>query len=168
MLWIIKFVYHQTIFTLKFKVVGHVANLLHIAPGALFMILGSLQFIPRIRLKHIQFHRWSGRVFIMAAYTIGITSIVLSFIKQLILGINEAVASIFFSIFFVVCVSMSLHSILRKPVLLHREWMICAFSLGLAIATVRIITAFAFIFFKMQPENFLGTAFEWDLPCMLY
>jgi hypothetical protein len=37
--------------------------------------------------------------------------------------------------------------------------MIRAFSLGLAIETVRLITAFVFIFFKVQIENFLGTAF---------
>src|SRR3954468_20647160 len=59
---------------------------LHIVPDALFMILGPLQFMSRIRLRHIQFHRWSGRVFIMAAYMIGITSIVLSFIKPPIGG----------------------------------------------------------------------------------
>src|SRR4051794_20439132 len=57
-------------------------TILHIIPGALFMISGPLQFMARIRLRHIQFHRWSGRVFIMAAYTIGISSIVLSFVKQ--------------------------------------------------------------------------------------
>ena len=134
-------------------------TLLHIVPGALFVILGPLQFMPRIRFRHIRFHRWSGTVFIIAAYIIGITAIVLSFTKQLIGGIDEAVASLFFSIFFLVSISMSLYYILRKQVMLHREWMIRSFSLGLAIATVRIIAAFAFIFFKIPLENFLGTAF---------
>lgn len=133
-------------------------TILHIVPGALFMILGPLQFMPGIRLRHIQFHRWTGRVFIITAYIIGITSIVLSFTKQLIGGINEAAASVFFSIFFLLCISRSLYCILRKQVLLHREWMIRAFSLGLAIETVRLITAFAIIFFKVQLD-FLGTAF---------
>ena len=95
----------------------------------------------------------------MAAYMIGITSIVLPFIKQPIGGINEAVASVFFSIFFLVCISLSLHYISRKQVPLHREWMIRAFAVGLAIATVRLITVFVFAFFKVLPENFLGTAF---------
>ncbi len=128
-------------------------------PGALFMILGPLQFMPRIRVRHIQFHRWSGRVFIIAAYIIGLSSIVLSFIKQSIGGINEAVASVFFSIFFLVCINLSLYYISRKQVPLHREWMIRAFSVGLAISTVRLITAFVFVFFKVLPQNFLGTAF---------
>ena len=134
-------------------------TILHIVSGALFMILGPLQFMPQIRLRYIRFHRLSGRVFIMAAYTIGTTSIILSFIKQPIGGINEAVASVFFSIFLLVCVSLSLRSILRKKVLLHREWILRTFSLGLAIATIRLITVFAFIFFHVLPQNFLGTAF---------
>jgi hypothetical protein len=134
-------------------------TILHIMPGALFMISGPLQFMPGIRLRHVQFHRWSGRLFIFAAYTIGITSIVLSSIKKPIGGTNEAVASVFFSIFFLVCISLSLHYILKKRVLLHREWMIRAFSVGLAISTVRLITVFTFISFKVLPQNILGTAF---------
>ncbi|PSR52679.1 hypothetical protein AHMF7605_03635 [Adhaeribacter arboris] len=140
-------------------------TILHIVPGALFMLLGPLQFMPRIRGRHLLFHRWSGRVFIAAAYTIGLTSVVLSFTKPLLGGLSEAVASVFFSVFFLVCVSLSLHYILKKQVLLHREWMIRAFSLGLAIATVRLITVFTFIFFKVRPENFLGIAFWMGFTC---
>ena len=134
-------------------------TILHIVPGAVFMILGPLQFMSSIRLGHIQFHRWSGRVFILAAYIIGITSTVLSFTKQSTGGLTEAVASVFFSIFFLVCVSLSLYYILRKQVLLHREWMIRAFSLGLAISTVRLIAVFTFIVFKVPLQSFLGIAF---------
>jgi uncharacterized membrane protein len=134
-------------------------TLLHIIPGALFMILGPLQFMPFIRVRYIKFHRWSGRVFIMAAYTIGLSSIILSFAKRPLGGLNEAVASIFFSVFFLVCISLSFRSVLRRQIRLHREWMIRAFSIGLAISTVRIITIFVFVFFKMPLQDFLGTAF---------
>ena len=30
------------------------------------MVLGPLQFVRRIRAKHLAFHRWSGRVFFAA------------------------------------------------------------------------------------------------------
>ena len=134
-------------------------TILHIVPGALFMISGPLQFMPRIRFRHIQLHRWSERVFILVAYIIGITSIVLPLIKQPIGGITEAVASIFFSIFFLVCISMSLYYFFKKKVPRQREWMIRVFSLGLAIATTRLIAVFTFIVFKVPLQSFLGTAF---------
>src|SRR4051794_22117475 len=40
---------------------------LHVIPGALFMILGPLQFVRRIRTRYPTFHRWSGRVFVAAS-----------------------------------------------------------------------------------------------------
>lgn len=135
------------------------ATILHIFPGALFMISGMLQFMNGIRLRHIQFHRVSGKIFILAAYVVGISSIVLIFTKQSIGGIDEDLASLFFSVFLLVSISLSWYYISMKKVSLHREWMIRAFSIGLAIATIRLIVVFAFLFFGVSPENFLGTAF---------
>ena len=134
-------------------------TLLHIIPGALFMILGPIQIMPRIRARYIQFHRWSGRVFMMAAYIIGLTALILPFIKQPIGGITEIAGTVFYSILFLVCLSMALKFVLRKQIRLHREWMIRTFSIGLAISTVRLITALSFTLFKLPPQNFMGTAF---------
>ena len=39
---------------------------LHILPGGLFLLLAPFQFSPRIRRRHIRFHRWSGRVVMLA------------------------------------------------------------------------------------------------------
>ncbi|HXO76189.1 MAG TPA: hypothetical protein VN824_13150, partial [Puia sp.] len=39
-------------------------TLLHILPGALFMILGPLLFLPAIRARYPKFHRRSERVVI--------------------------------------------------------------------------------------------------------
>ncbi len=32
-------------------------TLLHVAPGLIFVLLGPLQFVTKIRTKHINFHR---------------------------------------------------------------------------------------------------------------
>src|SRR5436190_20470376 len=50
-------------------------TLAHILPGMLFMILGPLQFIPGIRARHLQFHRWSGRVFVASGLLIGASAL---------------------------------------------------------------------------------------------
>src|SRR5258708_30238817 len=41
-----------------------VITLIHILPGAVFMILGPLQFLPRIPARWPRFHRRTGRIFI--------------------------------------------------------------------------------------------------------
>ncbi len=134
-------------------------TLLHIIPGALFMMLGLIQFSPGIRSRYIQFYRWSGRAFIVDAYIVGLTALILPFVKQPIGGITEAVGIVFYSIVFLTCMSLALKSILSKQLELYREWIIRTFSIGLAIATVRIIMAMAFATFRVLPQNFMGTAF---------
>ena len=47
-------------------------TLLHILPGALFLTLALFQFMPGIRQKHLQFHRWTGRVLVICGLIIGV------------------------------------------------------------------------------------------------
>src|SRR5215472_14334297 len=56
-----------------------ILTLIHILPGLLFMILGPLQFNSTIRARHIRWHRWSGRVFIVCSLVIGISALIMSF-----------------------------------------------------------------------------------------
>src|SRR5437868_596747 len=52
-----------------------IVTLIHILPGALFMILGPLQFMPRIRSRYPWLHRLSGRIYIITGYIIGISAL---------------------------------------------------------------------------------------------
>src|SRR5215212_9903445 len=56
---------------------------LHIIPGALFMILGPLQFVRRIRSRHLTFHRWSGRVFAASSIVIGVTALIMGVVMPI-------------------------------------------------------------------------------------
>src|SRR6202035_1301441 len=39
---------------------------IHIIPAALFLVLTPLQFVPSIRMKHLQVHRWLGRILVVS------------------------------------------------------------------------------------------------------
>jgi len=134
-------------------------TLIHILPGALFMVLGPLQFMPGIRARHLRFHRLSGRVYIASAYIVGISALIMSFVLPPIGGINQAAATILFAILFLVSLSKAWWHVLHKRVALHREWMIRAFSIGLAIGTIRPIMVLFFAFSGLPPQVFFGTAF---------
>ena len=45
-------------------------TLVHTIPGVLFMTLGPVQFIAGIRNRFLRFHRWSGRVFVLASLVV--------------------------------------------------------------------------------------------------
>jgi hypothetical protein len=54
-------------------------TLVHIIPGAIFMVLAPLQFVPAIRAKHLSFHRWSGRLVFASGLVIGSSALVMSY-----------------------------------------------------------------------------------------
>ena len=136
-----------------------VITLLHILPGALFMLLGPLQFMRSIRARHIRFHRRSGYVYIVCAYIVGFSAVSMPFVMLPIGGINEAAGSMLFGIFFLIALSKAWRHIVRKELALHREWMIRAYAIGLAVATIRPIMVLFFAFSGLEPQVFFGTAF---------
>lgn len=137
-------------------------TLIHIVPGLLFMMLGPIQFSRSIRARHLWWHRLSGRIFVVCGLVIGVSALVMSFAMPAIGGVNQAAATTLFSILFLFALSKAFWHIRRREIALHREWMIRAFAIGLAVATIRPIVG---IFFAtspltgLTPREFFGTAF---------
>ncbi|WP_317505206.1 DUF2306 domain-containing protein [Flavitalea sp. BT771] len=139
-------------------------TLIHILPGALFMILGPLQFMPGIRTRHPHLHRLGGKIYIASGYIVGISALIMSFVLSPIGGIDQAAATILFSLLFLLSLSKAWYhkkadNILHHETGLHREWMIRAFSIGLAIGTIRPIMVLFFAFSGLPPQAFFGAAF---------
>ena len=135
-----------------------VLTLLHIILGALFVILALLQFAPKIRAKHLTFHRWSGRFLVATGILIGISALVMSYTTA-IGGANETAATTLFAILFLFCLIKSYRHIRRKEVAQHREWMIRVFGIALGVATTRPIVGIFFAFRRLTPHEFFGIAF---------
>jgi uncharacterized membrane protein len=139
-----------------------ILTLVHIVPGMLFMILGPLQFSSGIRARHLRWHRLSGRVFVACGLVIGTSALVMSFGMPAIGGVNQAAATTLFGGFFLFALCKAFWHIRRREVALHREWMIRAFAIGLAVATIRPIMG---VFFAtspltgLTPREFFGIAF---------
>src|SRR5258708_26895191 len=80
---------------------GHpILTLIHVLPGLLFMILGPLQFSASIRARHLRWHRWSGRLFLLCSLIVGVSALVMSLTMHSIGGVNQAAATILFVTFF--------------------------------------------------------------------
>lgn len=113
-------------------------TLMHIVPGSIFLILGPFQFSSRIRTRYIRFHRWSGRVVLLAALPVGLSGLLLG--AMFPFGGPLASSAVFTAgAFFLLAVMRAFVAIRRRDVVRHREWMIRMFSIGLGISTVRIV-----------------------------
>jgi uncharacterized membrane protein len=139
-----------------------ILTLIHIVPGILFMILGPLQFSSTIRARHLRWHRFSGRVFVICGLVIGISALVMSFGMPAIGGANQAAATTLFGTFFLFALCKAFWHVRRHEIALHREWMIRAFAVGLAVATIRPIIGLFFATSRLSgltPHEFFGIAF---------
>ncbi len=136
-------------------------TLIHITPGLLFMVLGPLQFVARIRRRSAAIHRWIGRIFLVCGAIIGISALIMGFLMP-IGGAKESAAIAAFASFFLFGLWKAYADIRQRNFRLHREWMIRAFAVGLAVATIRPIVGIFFATSRLThltPHDFFGTAF---------
>jgi uncharacterized membrane protein YozB (DUF420 family) len=130
----------------------------HIVPGLLFLSLAPLQFIKRIRQRHLSFHRGLGRVLVICALISGVFALVVGFRLPVFGGISTQSATVFFGAIFLFSLVKAMWHIRRKEVRLHREWMIRAFALAMGVATIRVfLVPFMELGFSM--EEVFGTTF---------
>ena len=137
-------------------------TLIHIIPGLLFMVLGPLQFSSRLRARHLHWHRWSGRVYLICSLIIGVSALVMSVAMPAIGGLSQAVATTLFALLFLFALGKAYWSVLHRKIAHHREWMLRAFAIGLAVATIRPIIGLFFASSRLSgltPDTFFGIAF---------
>jgi uncharacterized membrane protein len=119
------------------------ATVLHLGPGFFVMVLGPLQFMRNVRKKHIKLHRISGRIFVLCGVIGAFSGIAIGVFDPFMgvggQGFNESMATAFFSGFILLCLIMAIVRIKQRNFGQHREWMIRAFALMLAIATERLM-----------------------------
>jgi uncharacterized membrane protein len=136
-------------------------TMLHIVPGLIFVVLGPLQFVKSLRTRRPQAHRRIGRIVLTSGLVTGVTALAMT-TQMAIGGATERAATALFGVLFLFALARAFACIRRRHVALHREWMIRAFSLGIAVATVRPIVG---AFFATQslthltPPEFFGIAF---------
>jgi uncharacterized membrane protein len=139
-----------------------ILTLVHILPGLVYLLTAPFQFSKKIRQRNITTHRRLGRVVIISGLTAGITAFIMSLAMPSIGGVNQAAATLLFSIFFLFALSKAYLLIRKGKIVFHREWMIRAYAIGLAITTIRPIVGIFFAtsgFTGLTPYEFFGTAF---------
>jgi uncharacterized membrane protein len=134
---------------------------IHIIPGLLFMLLAPLQFVKRMRTSRPALHRWIGRTVVTLGMVIGGSALVMS-PQMAIGGPTETAATMLFGCLFLFAMLRGFIYIRRGNRRLHREWMIRAFAIGMAVATIRPIVGLFFATSRLThltPRDFFGIAF---------
>jgi uncharacterized membrane protein len=111
---------------------------LHVVLGGIYLILAPLQFVRRIRSRHLGYHRRAGRVLVAMGLVVGATALFMGLIIPFFGWGERVIIALFGTVFLVALVKGFLHARARR-IALHREWMMRAFAVGLSIATQRLI-----------------------------
>jgi uncharacterized membrane protein len=119
-----------------------VVALAHVLPGALFLIFGALQLSPRFRQRHLRFHRIAGRILLLLALAgVALSAFYFSMLMPFA-GVSESIAIGVFGGYFVFGLVRAFVAIRRRQIETHRAWMIRAYSIALAVSTVRLVSMF--------------------------
>src|SRR5215204_4392037 len=130
---------------------------LHVVLGGVYLALASFQFVGRIRSRHLGYHRWAGRLLVCVGLVVGATALFMGLVIPKGGWPERAVIGLFGIVFLLALIRGFLYVRARR-VALHREWMIRAFAVGLAIATTRLIFFPALLITMADPtEERFGT-----------
>ena len=135
----------------------------HILFGALISFAGALQLIPRIRQRFPGFHRWNGRVYLLAAFTQGITGLYLTIFRGAVPGTLVEHFAIWISgVLLIVCAAMALRYALARDFKTHRRWALRLFLVASGSWFFRV--GFSMTVLLFGPIGFDSTTFSGPLP----
>lgn len=115
-----------------------VITFIHVALGGIYLLLAPFQFVARIRSRWLGYHRIVGRVLVSIGLVLGGSALFIGLVFPFS-GLPEQWVVGVFGSFFVFALIKGFLCIRRKEIAAHREWMIRAFSIGLSIATMRLL-----------------------------
>jgi uncharacterized membrane protein len=125
---------------------------LHVVLGGVYLALAPFQFVKRIRSRHLGYHRRAGRGLVAVGVVVGVTALFMGLVIPKGGWPERVVIGLFGTVFLVALVKGFVH-VRAGRVSLHREWMIRAFAIGLAIATTRLIFFPALLFTMTDPTD---------------
>ena len=109
---------------------------LHAGFGALALMLGPFQFLPRLRTRHTRIHRFVGSLYVTACLAGGLAGLALA--AGVSAGPVAAAGFGALGIAWVYTTARGLASALTGRFAAHRRWMIRSFALTLAAVTLRL------------------------------
>jgi len=114
-----------------------VALVVHILGAAVYALLGTLQFVPRFRRRHLSWHRRSGRVLAVAGAAVAGSALWMTLVYAPQPGTGDLLVALrlVFASAMAGCLVLGVTSIRRHDLLAHRAWMIRAYALGLGAGT---------------------------------
>jgi uncharacterized membrane protein len=109
----------------------------HIVGAAVYVLVGSLQFVPSFRRGHLLWHRRAGRVIAAAGLTVAGSALWMTLLYEQKPGTGDLllVFRLVFATAMVVALVLGVRAARAHDIPRHRAWMIRAYAIGLGAGT---------------------------------
>ena len=111
--------------------------LAHITGGTLALLLGPFQFWPWLRHKHLNLHRWLGRVYLLCIVVSVISSGYILTIPESSIGFRTGIGGL--ALAWIITASLAYIAIRKRQLEQHREWMIRCYVVTFGFVTFRFV-----------------------------
>ncbi len=136
-------------------VAGHgadnVACAVHVAMAVLIILSGALQLTPQVRNAAPRFHRWNGRVYMVAAYTISLAGLWMVWIRGTPGDTSEHLALTLNAVLIMLFAAMALRHALARDFRTHRRWALRLFVVVGGVWFQRLAVPLTFLTFGRIP-----------------
>jgi uncharacterized membrane protein len=132
--------------------------LLHVAPGAIFLLAAPLQLSGRLRRRYAAVHRSLGYLLLVLAIPFAITGLYLA-VRDPVFGRIGQSAAVLAGLLFINAGVRAYLAIRRGDRARHREWMLRFLALGYGIAVIRVIGTVVLAFVPVGPRALGGPLF---------
>jgi tetratricopeptide (TPR) repeat protein len=138
--------------------IGNIVVGVHLAMAVLITLAGALQLIPKIRLRAPALHRWNGRFYVFAAFTISFAGLYMVWFRGTIGDLAQRVGVSLNALLIMLCAVMALRYALARDFATHRRWALRLFIVVSGVWFVRIGAVLAFLLLNVMGYN--PTAFN--------
>lgn len=139
---------------------GNFSVALHLFLAVVVTFGGPLQLIPQLRRLVPAFHRWNGRVYLLAVVGTSIAGLCMLFARGFVGGPLQFAALCINAILIILCAGIALRYALARQFSLHRRWALRLFLLVSGVWFFRVGLMFWLVLNKgpvgFDPETFQG------------
>lgn len=118
--------------------IGNLAVAAHLLLAVIIMLTGPLQLLPQIRAHWPIFHRWSGRVYLLAVAATSIAGLYMLFVHGTVGGIVLIVAQSLDALLILAFAGFALRTALLRDFKSHRRWALRLFMVVSAVWFFRV------------------------------
>jgi hypothetical protein len=142
---------------------GNTAVVMHLVSAVIVMLAGAVQLVPAVRAKFPVFHRWNGRMYMLAAIALSAAGVYMHLVRGSVGGPVNHFAGTLNAILIWICAGFALGSAMARDFRAHRRWALRLFLVVSASWFLRIGFFLSFLIagrpFGFDPATLEGPFF---------